>query len=304
MPSLRSTIIALLCIVLLVSPVAAGETIIAPPATAEPETLGSVRERPAERPFENAWAEPGNAGRGAKELDTPPDPSQAPAVDRLDDPVLRWLPEITAASNATGTPRSLIAGVMRLESSGEPTTVSVVGAQGLMQVMPVEMAAQGIPPELWLDPATNILAGATILAQRAGAGWEAAVAYYFGIGCDAYGTCTFQYASVVLGWANFYAAMLGDPIYFDPARIPNVPSAVAEPAPAPAWTPEPAATAAPTQPSQTAQPTLVPTAPSTAEPMPIATAAPTEAATEAVSPATWTAAAESAAEPAPTESAD
>jgi hypothetical protein len=139
--------------------------------------------------------------------------------------VLRWLPEMTNASAATGTPLSLIAGVMHVESGGDPETVSPQGAQGLMQVMPAELNALGIPQTRWRDPVTNVLAGATILAQRSGAGWEAAVASYFGIGCDAYGTCTRQYAIVVLGWANAYAVLLGDPIAFDVGNVPDVPSA-------------------------------------------------------------------------------
>jgi hypothetical protein len=287
-PAARFFIAIAFSLVLFASPVAAADSIVAPPASDEPVTLGSLRDRPEERPFDNEWAMPGTAGRGAKNLEAPPDLSEALGVDRLDDPVLQWLPEITAASNATGTPRSLIAGVMRLESSGDPTTVSVVAAQGLMQVMPVEMMAQGIPQEKWQDPATNILAGATILAQRSGAGWETAVAYYFGIGCDAYGTCTFEYATVVLGWANYFAAALNDPISYNMNRIPDVPSSKSTPnqrakvigTAQPDSTP--VATPRPTQPAVPAQPTEVPTTPPTAEPTPIPTEVPTEVVTEVV----------------------
>jgi hypothetical protein len=189
-----------------------------------PPAAGSLRPRPSPRPVERQTPEAtitGDGVRGSAPLATP-DPA---VTARSDDPVLRWLPEMSAASAATGTPLSLIAGVMRVESGGDPETVSPQGAQGLMQVMPAELGALGIPQTLWRDPATNILAGAAILAQRASGGWEAAVAYYFGIGCDAYGTCTQQYAMVVLSWANAYAAILGDPIVYDVSMIPEVPSA-------------------------------------------------------------------------------
>jgi hypothetical protein len=206
----------------------------------------------------------------------------------MDDPVLYWLPEISADSNATGTPRSLIAGIMRLESSGDPGTVSVVAAQGLMQVMPAELRAQGIPQEKWQDPATNIMAGAVILQQRSGAGWETAAAYYFGIGCDAYGTCTKEYVQVVVGYANYYAGVLLDPYWYDASRIPNVPSksnpqplptGTARPVP-PGPTPSPIATTTPTDPVQPVETPVVTPVP-TQEPAPHPTAVPTEVPTEA-----------------------
>lgn len=138
--------------------------------------------------------------------------------------MLRWLPEILAATAATGTPPALIAGVMRVESEGDPESVSVDGAQGLMQVMPAELTALGVPQRWWRDPRINVLAGASILAQRSADGWEAAVAAYFGIGCDAYGTCTYGYVVAVLDWTVAYAGLLGDPVAVDFGNIPDVPA--------------------------------------------------------------------------------
>ncbi|HEY8446431.1 MAG TPA: transglycosylase SLT domain-containing protein [Thermomicrobiales bacterium] len=245
----------------------------------------SLRPRPSPRPFQNPNAQPRPAEsegvRGSRPLETP----EAAETPRLDDPVLRWLPEIMAASDATGTPPGLIAGVMRVESGGNPDIVSPQGARGLMQIMPAELGALGIPFELWHDPATNIRAGATILAQRSGGGWEAAAAYYFGIGCDYYGTCTYQYAVAVLQWAMIYGPLIGDYTWYDFGRIPAVPSAppaeptaTATPAPSPSsGTPVPE----PTEPAPSATTTPAPEPTATPEGSP---APPTEAPTEAPTP--------------------
>jgi hypothetical protein len=185
-----------------------------------------------------------------------------------------------AASEATGTPPSLIAGVMRVESGGDPSIIAPQGARGLMQVMPDELAALGIPFELWHDPATNILAGAIILAQRSGGGWEAAAAYYFGVGCDYYGTCTYQYAVAVLSWALAYAPLIGDATWYDFGRIPAVPAAPPDRGqPAPAPNPRPASTTAPPAPSPTSTPPAA-----TEPPSPEPTSTPEPSPTEVPSP--------------------
>jgi hypothetical protein len=266
------------------------------PAAGDDESdVGSLRARPSPRPYDNPNAKPGagDAVRGSRELET----TEEAGPPRLDDPVLQWLPEITNASNETGTPISLIAGVMRVESNGDPTITSPQGAQGLMQIMPAEMRAQGIPPEQWLDPPTNVMAGAVILAQRSGGGWEGAAAYYFGIGCDHYGTCTYGYAVAVIGWANAYATLLGDPYWYDTGRIPDVPSSPEpdeEPTEEPTATPtaSPTSTTEPTPgeepstppPDATEEPTVEPTAEPTAEPTDEPTTAPTEVSTEEPTP--------------------
>jgi hypothetical protein len=200
---------------------------------------------------------------------------------RLDEPVLRWLPEMVAASKATGTPITIIAGVMRLESSGDPNIVSVAGARGLMQVMPFHFQDRGIPETQWHDPATNIMVGASILAGNdAGGSWAEAVAAYFGYGCDAYGTCTAQYVEVAFSWAAYYAPVLTDLYGSVFAVLPSdwLPPAinpVVETAPAPIATPPAKPAVAPTP-----TPTATATATSTKEPTATETTSPVPAPTE------------------------
>jgi len=128
------------------------------------------------------------------------------------DPVLQWLPEIQAASAATGVPAEVIAAVIRVESVGDPNAVSVAGAIGLMQVMPAEFQSQGIPEGSWFDPATNIMVGSTEIGRflAATGSIEHALARYFGSGCDALGTCTDGYIATVMGYAAAYAAAIAN----------------------------------------------------------------------------------------------
>lgn len=126
------------------------------------------------------------------------------------DAVLQWLPEIQAASAATGVPPEYIAAVIRVESVGDPNAVSSAGAIGLMQVMPYEFQSQGISEDLWYDPATNIMAGSTEIGKflAASGSIEQALASYFGSGCDSTGTCTDGYIATVLSYAAAYAAAI------------------------------------------------------------------------------------------------
>ena len=207
---------------------------------------------------------------------------------------MQWAPEITAAANATGVPPSLIAGVIALESSGDPYTVSVAGAVGLMQIMPDELAAHGVGYDAGFDPAINVMTGSRILAERSGAGWELAAGYYFGIGCDAYNTCTGAYVRVVLAWAAYYAPAFNDPFRGNPGVIPAswdmspetpvpTPSATPTETPTPSKTPAPAKTPTPSKtpaPAKTPTSTPVPTKPPTAAPTETPTLEPTATATE------------------------
>ena len=132
------------------------------------------------------------------------------AAQTESDAVLQWLPEIQAASAATGVPAEVIAAVIRVESGGNPNAVSVAGAIGLMQVMPAEFQSQGIPEGSWYDPATNILAGSTEIGKflASTGSIEQALATYFGSGCDAVGTCTDGYIATVMSYAAAYATAI------------------------------------------------------------------------------------------------
>jgi hypothetical protein len=132
------------------------------------------------------------------------------AAQTESDVVLQWLPEIQAASAATGVPAEVIAAVIRVESVGDPNAVSVAGAIGLMQVMPAEFQSQGIPESSWFDPATNIMAGSTEIGKflSSTGSIEQALASYFGSGCDAVGTCTDGYIGTVMGYAAAYATAI------------------------------------------------------------------------------------------------
>lgn len=137
---------------------------------------------------------------------------RVPKPPRLDDPVLIWLPEIMAAAEETGVSPSLIAGVIRVESRGDPDAVSPHGARGLMQVMPEHLVKQGVPEHQWNDPAINILAGARLLQWHIevhGTQWDG-VARYFGIGCDGF-NCTDAYVADVFVVKEHYAPLIADP---------------------------------------------------------------------------------------------
>lgn len=135
-----------------------------------------------------------------------------PTPSRLDDPVLVWLPEILAAAEETGISPSLIAGVIRVESQGDPHAESPHGARGLMQVMQEHLVNRGVPEHQWHDPATNIMVGVRVLGwniETYGTQWDG-VAHYFGTGCDGF-SCTDAYVSDVLAWEAYYAPLIAAP---------------------------------------------------------------------------------------------
>jgi len=70
---------------------------------------------------------------------------------------------IAAASQATGLDPRLIAAVAQAESGGDPTAVSSVGAEGLMQLMPGTAQALGVQNAF--DPVQNAVGGATYLKE-------------------------------------------------------------------------------------------------------------------------------------------
>jgi soluble lytic murein transglycosylase-like protein len=225
-----------------------------------------------------------------------PDPNKVP---RLNDPVLRWLPEIMASSRKWGVPPEILAGVIRIESQGEPGPISPAGARGLVQMMPDGLLNYGAAESMWHDPVTNIDAGAWGLAWRFNAqgSWEGAVGAYLGFGCDVYGTCTDVYVRVVMGWAAYYRPIIADPYNagipllpdgwsYGPIRIFQMPTPPRPEEPPSSPTPTPTASAsgtADTEPTDTpgpGEPTSVPTEPIGPTPQPTiaqpTTAPPTE----------------------------
>jgi hypothetical protein len=140
-------------------------------------------------------------------------PSPEVTNPRYDDPVLRWLPEIGAASAASGLSPAQLAGLISFMSGGDPAVISENGARGLLQVKPEEFAAYSVPEVAWHDPATNVNLGAVILAGlTAETGtFEAALWAYFGDGCDANGRCTADYVSAVMSAVADYDVLIADP---------------------------------------------------------------------------------------------
>ena len=75
----------------------------------------------------------------------------------------QWNSAIMDASTKTGVPANLIKALMKLESNGENLAPNGAGAQGPMQVVGSIWNSLGFDLN---DPAQNIMAGATILAQN------------------------------------------------------------------------------------------------------------------------------------------
>lgn len=81
----------------------------------------------------------------------------------LNDQVLRWQKEIEAAAERYHLEPALIAAVIEQESGGNPEAISLVGAIGLMQLMPSTAELMGVNP---YNPAQNIEGGAHYLRQQ------------------------------------------------------------------------------------------------------------------------------------------
>lgn len=64
---------------------------------------------------------------------------------------------VASASQANGVPPGLVRAVLMAESAGNPSAISVAGAQGLMQLMPGTAASCGIANPF--DPTENIQCG-------------------------------------------------------------------------------------------------------------------------------------------------
>ena len=67
------------------------------------------------------------------------------------------------ASQVNGVPQGLVRAVVMAESSGDPSAISVAGAQGLMQLMPGTSAQCGVMNAF--DPTENVDCGSAYLKQ-------------------------------------------------------------------------------------------------------------------------------------------
>ncbi|HZV76815.1 MAG TPA: lytic transglycosylase domain-containing protein [Candidatus Babeliales bacterium] len=81
------------------------------------------------------------------------------AAQALDPATLDSL--VTGASQANGVPAGLVRAVLMAESAGNPSAISVAGAQGLMQLMPGTSAGCGIVNPF--DPTQNVECGTSYL---------------------------------------------------------------------------------------------------------------------------------------------
>jgi len=70
---------------------------------------------------------------------------------------------VDEASLSSGVPPSLVRAVMMAESAGDPSAISLAGAQGLMQLMPGTAARCGLSDAF--DPSGNVSCGAGYLRQ-------------------------------------------------------------------------------------------------------------------------------------------
>ncbi|MBX3072205.1 MAG: SH3 domain-containing protein [Thermomicrobiales bacterium] len=142
------------------------------------------------------------------------DPTEAAPASpvRLDDAVLRWLPEIQSASQSTGLPADVLAAVIWYSSGGDAGLVSANGSIGLMQLTGAEFDALGIGGGRH-DPATNISTGALLLAalRNSTGSIEGALAAYYGDGCSPDSVCASGFVTAVLTQAAAYQPLLSDP---------------------------------------------------------------------------------------------
>ena len=90
---------------------------------------------------------------------------KVPATDRSPDRYHRYDSFIYEASDLYKIPPALIRAVIKTESDYDPRVVSSADAKGLMQIMPYEIAENGIHDVF--DPRENILGGTRMLRMLA-----------------------------------------------------------------------------------------------------------------------------------------
>lgn len=85
-----------------------------------------------------------------------------------------WQPEFEAAATATGVPAIWLLALATVESGlwaknpeSQRTITSSAGARGIMQIMPMNAPSLGITAAELFEPATNILAGASLFRDMA-----------------------------------------------------------------------------------------------------------------------------------------
>jgi soluble lytic murein transglycosylase-like protein len=90
----------------------------------------------------------------------------APGISARVSRVNTWATLSSQIGGAKGVPLAWVLGFIFSESAGYPNAVSQsVGARGLMQVLPSTAKNLGFDPDALFDPATNIAAGTTLLAD-------------------------------------------------------------------------------------------------------------------------------------------
>lgn len=165
-----------------------------------PATANTATALPTDAPTETATSEP---------------PTEAAIVvdPRYDDGVLRWLPEIESAAAYSGLTPAQVAALVAVMSGGDPSVTSTLGAVGLTQVKPEELAAAGIDLGTGYDPAINLSLGSSLMAGMIGnaGSLEGGLATWFGEGCDDTGACTADHIQSYLAALIFYESVLADP---------------------------------------------------------------------------------------------
>jgi soluble lytic murein transglycosylase-like protein len=96
--------------------------------------------------------------------------------------VLDYKALIVREARAHSLPPSLVAGLIDVESGGQPSVISPAGAVGLMQVLSQEVMPGRPTKEQLLDPELNVHTGCALLAELIGANGsqDAGLASYYG----------------------------------------------------------------------------------------------------------------------------